>query len=166
MPQIEVTFDIDANGILNVTAKDLGTGRQQSIRITGSTNLTREEVERMIKEAEANAERDRQARERAEMLNRADRLTYEVEKLLREHGDKVAAGDRERAETLIRDLRTAIQNQEHERVQSLMTELEQLSYRITEQMYQRVASEPSGTSTDGSTRSADDDVIDAEYRES
>jgi molecular chaperone DnaK len=165
VPQIEVTFDIDANGILNVTAKDLGTGRQQSIRITGSTNLTREEVERMIKEAEANAERDRQARERAEMLNRADRLTYEVERLLREHGDKVSAGDRERAESLIRDLRSAIQNQEHERVQSLMSELEQLSYRITEQMYQRVASEPSG-STDGSTRASGDDVIDAEYRES
>ncbi len=164
VPQIEVTFDIDANGILNVTAKDLGTGRQQSIRITGSTNLTREEVERMVKEAEANAERDRQARERAEMLNRADRLTYEVERLLREHGDKVATGERERAESLIRDLRSAIQNQEHERVQSLMSELEQLSYRITEQMYQRVASEPSGT-TDGSTRAGGDDVIDAEYRE-
>ncbi len=169
VPQIEVTFDIDANGILNVTAKDLGTGRQQSIRITGSTNLSREEVERMIKEAEANAERDRQARERAELLNRADRLTYDVERLLREHGDKVAAGDRERAETLIRDLRSAIQTQDHERVQSLMSELEQLSYRITEQMYQRVAAEPSGStgsSTDGSTRSSGDDVIDAEYRES
>ncbi|MEN3002706.1 MAG: molecular chaperone DnaK [Armatimonadota bacterium] len=165
VPQIEVTFDIDANGILNVTAKDLGTGRQQSIRITGSTNLTREEVERMIKEAEANAERDRQARERAEMLNRADRLTYDVERLLREHGDKVAASDRERAESLIRDLRGAIQSQEHERVRSLMSELEQLSYRITEQMYQRVTSEPSG-STEGSTRAGGDDVIDAEYRES
>jgi molecular chaperone DnaK len=166
VPQIEVTFDIDANGILNVTAKDLGTGRQQSIRISGSTNLNREEVERMVKEAEANAERDRQARERAEMLNRADRLTYEVEKLLREHGDKVAATDRERAESLIRDLRAAINNQEHERVQSLMTELEQLSYRITEQMYQRVASEPTGGTTDSNTRSGGDDVIDAEFRES
>ncbi|MCS7064930.1 MAG: Hsp70 family protein, partial [Fimbriimonadales bacterium] len=111
------------------------------------------------------AERDRQARERAETLNRADRLTYDVERLLREHGDKVAASDRERAESLIRDLRSAIQNQEHERVPSLMSELEQLSYRITEQMYQRVASEPSA-GTDGSTRTSGDEVIDAEFRES
>lgn len=166
VPQIEVTFDIDANGILQVSAKDLGTGRQQSIRITGSTNLSREEVERMVREAEAHAEEDRRARERAETLNRADRLTYEVERLLKEHQDKVSADDRERAENLIRDLRTAIQNQDHERVTSLMSELESLSYRITEQLYQRVSSETtSSTSSTSTNPSGGDDVIDAEFRE-
>lgn len=166
VPQIEVTFDIDANGILQVSAKDLGTGRQQSIRITGSTNLSREEVERMVREAEAHAEEDRRARERAETLNRADRLTYEVERLLKEHQDKVSADDRERAENLIRDLRTAIQNQDYERVTSLMSELESLSYRITEQLYQRVSSETtSSTSSTSTNPSGGDDVIDAEFRE-
>jgi molecular chaperone DnaK len=165
IPQIEVTFDIDANGILQVSAKDLGTGRQQSIRITGSTNLTREEVERMIREAEAHAEEDRRARERAEMLNRADKLTYDVERLLKEHQDKVSAGDRERAETLIRDLRSAIQTQDHERVASLMSELESLSYRITEQLYQRVSSEAGSTTSTNTPPPGGDDVIDAEYRE-
>lgn len=166
VPQIEVSFDIDANGILQVSAKDLGTGRQQSIRITGSTNLSREEVERMVREAEAHAEEDRRARERAETLNRADRLTYEVERLLKEHQDKVSADDRERAENLIRDLRTAIQNQDHERVTSLMSELESLSYRITEQLYQRVSSETtSSTSSTSTNPSGGDDVIDAEFRE-
>jgi Molecular chaperone len=170
VPQIEVTFDIDANGILQVSAKDLGTGRQQSIRITGSTNLTREEVERMVREAEANAERDRQLREQAEQLNRAERLAIDTERLLKEQGEAISASDRERAETLIRDIREAIQQQNAERAISLMSELESLTYRITEQLYQQrtagyagdsgaTAGATSGTATSG------DDVIDAEYRE-
>jgi molecular chaperone DnaK len=168
VPQIEVTFDIDANGILQVSAKDLGTGRQQSIRITGSTNLTREEVERMIREAEANAERDRKLREQAEQLNRAERLAIDTERLLKEHGESVNASDRERAEALIRDIREAIQQQNAERAISLMSELESLTYRITEQLYQqRTAGYTSSSSaTAGATSgTSGDDVIDAEYRE-
>ncbi len=176
VPQIEVGFDIDANGILQVSAKDLGTGRQQSIRISGSTNLSREEVERMVREAEANAERDRQARERAEEFNRAERFAIETERLLKEQGENIVPTDRERAESLVRDLRTAIQNQDYDRMKSLLSELETVSYRITEQLYQR-ASATTGTSTAGdygsasdygstsSSRTDGDDVIDAEYRE-
>jgi len=166
VPQIEVTFDIDANGILQVSAKDLGTGRAQSIRITGSTNLTREEVERMIKEAEANAERDRKLREQAEQLNRAEKLAIDTERLLKEHGASISANDRERAEALIRDIREAIQQQNAERAISLMSELESVTYRITEQLYQqRTAGATAGTSSATTSSSGGDDVIDAEYRE-
>ena len=168
VPQIEVTFDIDANGILQVSAKDLGTGRQQSIRITGSTNLTREEVERMVREAEANAERDRQRREQAEQLNRAERLAIDTERLLKEHGESISASDRERAETLIRDIREAIQQQNAERAISLMGELESLTYRITEQLYQQRTAgyaSDSGATAGATSGASGDDVIDAEYRE-
>ncbi len=169
VPQIEVSFDIDANGIMQVAAKDLGTGRQQSIRITGSTNLSREEVERMVREAEANAERDRQLREQAEQLNRAERLAIETERLLKEQGEQISASDRERAESLIRDIREAIQQQNAERAISLMSELESLTYRITEQLYQQrtagYASDAGATAGATSSAQSGDDVIDAEYRE-
>lgn len=169
VPQIEVTFDIDANGILQVSAKDLGTGREQSIRITGSTNLNKEEIERMVREAEANAERDRQARENAEMLNRADKLAYEAEKTLRELGDRVPADERDQIQSLIGSLRGAIETQDMERVNSLMSELESHVYRLTERLYQQAseqAAEQPADITEETPRGEDDEVIDAEYRES
>lgn len=166
VPQIEVTFDIDANGILQVSAKDLGTGREQSIRITGSTNLSREEIERMVKEAELHAEQDRKMREEAETKNRGDALAYSVEKLLREHGDKIADPEKSRVEDMIRDLRSAIQANEMDRVRSLIVELENASYRLSEQLYQRVSEQTETSSATGTGKTdGDGDVIDAEYRE-
>jgi len=169
VPQIEVTFDIDANGILQVSAKDLGTGREQSIRITGSTNLNKEEIERMMREAEANAERDKQARENAETLNRADKLAYEAEKTMRELGDRVPTDERDQIQSLIGSLRSAIETQEMERVNSLMSELESHVYRLTERLYQQAseqAAEQPADITEETPRGEDDEVIDAEYRES
>lgn len=170
VPQIEVTFDIDANGILQVAAKDMGTGREQSIRITGSTNLNKEEIERMVREAEVNAERDRQARENAETLNRADKLVYEAEKTMRELGDRVPMDERDQIQSLISSLRGAIDTQEMDKVNSLMTELESHVYRLTERLYQQAAEQYAGGPTNGAVeetpRDESDEVIDAEYRES
>lgn len=170
VPQIEVTFDIDANGILQVSAKDMGTGREQSIRITGSTNLNKEEIERMMREAEVNAERDKQARENAEMLNRADKLAYEAEKTMRELGDRVPTEERDQIQGLIGSLRSAIETQEMDKVNSLMTELEGHVYRLTERLYQQAseqsAAQPANGQAEETPRTEGDEVIDAEYRES
>lgn len=170
VPQIEVTFDIDANGILQVSAKDMGTGREQSIRITGSTNLNKEEIERMVREAEMNAERDKQARENAETLNRADKLAYEAEKTMRELGDRVPTDERGQIQSLIGSLRSAIEVQDMDRVNSLMTELEGHVYRLTERLYQQASEQPAGEPTNGASeetpRTEGEEVIDAEYRES
>lgn len=170
VPQIEVTFDIDANGILQVSAKDMGTGREQSIRITGSTNLNKEEIERMMREAEVNAERDKQARENAETLNRADKLAYEAEKTMRELGDRVPTEERDQIQGLIGSLRSAIETQEMDKVNSLMTELEGHVYRLTERLYQQAseqsAAQPANGQAEETPRTEGDEVIDAEYRES
>lgn len=168
IPQIEVAFDLDANGILQVNAKDLGTGREQSIRISGSSNLSKEEISRMVTEAEANAEQDRIARENAETLNRAERLCTETERQLKEFGDRVEAAEKERIEGLTRDLRSAIVSQDMGQVHTLHSELESAVYKITEQLYQRASEQepPTAGAASETARGGDDDVIDAEYRES
>lgn len=168
IPQIEVAFDLDANGILQVNAKDLGTGREQSIRISGSSNLSKEEISRMVTEAEANAEQDRIARENAETLNRAERLCTETERQLKEFGDRVEAAEKERIEGLARDLRSAIVSQDMGQVHTLYSELESAVYKITEQLYQRASEQepPTAGAASETARGGDDDVIDAEYRES
>ncbi|MCW5932747.1 MAG: molecular chaperone DnaK [Fimbriimonadia bacterium] len=168
IPQVEVAFDLDANGILQVNAKDLGTGREQSIRISGSSNLSKEEISRMVTEAEANAEQDRIARENAETLNRAERLCTETERQLKEFGDRVEAAEKERIEGLVRDLRSAIVSQDMGQVHTLYSELESAVYKITEQLYQRASEQepPTAGAASETARGGDDDVIDAEYRES
>lgn len=168
IPQVEVAFDLDANGILQVNAKDLGTGREQSIRISGSSNLSKEEISRMVTEAEANAEQDRIARENAETLNRAERLCTETERQLKEFGDRVEAAEKERIEGLVRDLRSAIVSQDMGQVHTLYSELESAVYKITEQLYQRASEQepPTAGAARETARGGDDDVIDAEYRES
>ena len=108
MPQIEVTFDIDANGILNVTAKDNATGKDQKITITSSSGLSKEEVERMAKDAEAHASEDKEAKEKIEARNQLDSMVYNVEKMLREGGDKVAAADKSDVETALADAKTTL----------------------------------------------------------
>ncbi|MCA1994179.1 MAG: Hsp70 family protein, partial [Coleofasciculus sp. S288] len=175
VPQIEVTFDIDANGILNVTAKDKGTGKEQSISITGASTLPKDEVERMVKEAESNASTDKERREKIDRKNQADSLAYQAEKQLSELGDKVPAADKTKVEGLIKDLREAISQEDDERIKTLTTELQQALYSISTNLYQQAGGGTEG-GDGGPTPGADasgapsggsgDDVIDAEFSES
>lgn len=176
VPQIEVTFDIDANGILNVTAKDKGTGKEQSISITGASTLPSDEVDRMVKEAESNAAADKERRERIERKNQADTLVYQADKQLKELGDKVTAADKTKAEGLIQDLKAAVEKEDDGQIRTLMPELQQVLYSIGSSVYQQAgatAGEPGPDGTPpgdngaaGGTGSAGgDDVIDAEFSE-
>lgn len=175
VPQIEVTFDIDANGILNVTAKDKGTGKEQSISITGASTLPADEVERMVKEAEANAAADKERREKIDMKNQADTLAYQAEKQLKEFGDKVPAADKTKVEGLIKNLRDAVTKEDFDQIKSLTTELQQALYQIGASMYQQAGGQAPGSNASaagagsqapgGSSSGGDDDVIDAEFSE-
>jgi molecular chaperone DnaK len=167
-PQIEVTFDIDANGILSVTARDRDTGAQQSITITESSNLDRSEVERMLKEAEANRAQDQAVRQQVDARNELDTAAYQLERRLADLGDAAPMHERARAETLITDARQAVKDEAPlDRVRSLTGELQQAAQALNA----RAASSPTGgrgggpSPSDGgsSTSSGDDDVIDAEF---
>ena len=135
VPQIEVTFDIDANGILNVTAKDLATGRDQKITITSSSGLSKEEVERMAKEAEAHASEDKAQREAIESKNQLDSLIYNVEKVLSEHGDKVSGTERGEVENAIADAKSALQSNDKGTMEHARERLTHLSHKLAEHMY-------------------------------
>ncbi len=163
VPKIEVTFDIDANGILSVSAKDLATGREQSIKITGTSTLTREEVERMIREAEAHAEEDRRKREEAEILNRGDSLAYQTERLLRDQAKAVSESDRRELEQKVAELRQAVQARDVARVRQLSDEVQRLTYKLSELLYRGAAT---GAGTGGRETKGDGEVIDAEYKPS
>ncbi|MEM8640533.1 MAG: molecular chaperone DnaK [Cyanobacteria bacterium P01_G01_bin.54] len=177
VPQIEVTFDIDANGILNVTAKDKGTGKEQSISITGASTLPSDEVDRMVQEAEANASADKERREKIDRKNQADTLVYQADKQISELGDKVPAEEKTKAEGLIKDLREAVEKDDDDKIQSVMPELQQVLYSIGSSVYQDAAGEageaPGGAPGDEAPGGGDagngdgggDDVIDAEFSE-
>ncbi|MBW4617923.1 MAG: molecular chaperone DnaK [Cyanosarcina radialis HA8281-LM2] len=172
VPQIEVIFDIDANGILNVTAKDKGTGKEQSISITGASTLPKDEVDRMVKEAERNSTADQERREKIDRKNQADSLVYQAEKQMKELGDKVQTADKEKVEGLLKDLKDAIAKEDDDRIKSLTTELQQALYTIGSSIYQQGggdAGTPGGDGSDGGssgpTSSGGDDVIDAEFSE-
>ena len=176
VPQIEVTFDINADGILNVTAKDKGTGKEQSISITGASTLPDTEVDRMVQEAEANAVADKERREKIDQKNEADSLVYQADKQLKELGDKIPAADKTKAEELISQLREAIGKEDNETIKTVMPELQQLLYSIGTSVYQEADGQ---TPSDGATPGGDagssqsssgssqggDDVIDAEFSE-
>jgi len=168
VPRIEVTFDIDANGILHVSAKDLATGREQSITITESSSLTREEVDRMIREAEQFAEQDRKRRELAEARNEADNLIYQTEKLLREHGEKVSQTDRAAVEAAINDLRSVMSSDDVGRIRSAMDRLKEAMARLSEALYRAAAGgERKAAAGGGDGRGeAGGDVIDADFKPS
>jgi len=171
VPQIEVVFDIDANGILNVTAKDKGTGKEQSISITGASTLDKAEVERMVKEAERNAAADRERREKIDRKNQADSLAYQAEKQLQELGDKVNAADKTKVEGLVKELREAISKEDDEQIKKLMPELQQALFTVGSNIYQQAGASTSSAgagSSDGSTSSSGsgEDVIDADFTES
>jgi molecular chaperone DnaK len=162
MPQIEVTFDIDANGILNVSAKDMATGKEQKITISGSTSLDKGEIERMIRDAEQHAAEDKRRRELVEARNTADSLAYSVERSIKELGDRVPQHERVRAESLIADIRSAIKDESVtiDRLRQLTSDLQQVAHGLASAAYSQ-ASAAAGAGSSSSTGS--DDVIDAEY---
>lgn len=172
VPQIEVTFDIDANGILNVTAKDKGSGKEQSISITGASTLDKTEVERMVSEAERNAAADKERREKVDRKNQADSLAYQAEKQLQDLGDKVPASDRTKVEGLVKDLREAVSKEDDDRIKTLMPELQQTLYSIGTNLYQQqggpgaaAGGDPTPDGSDAGATSGGDDVIDADFTE-
>ncbi len=170
MPQIEVTFDIDANGILNVSAKDKGSGKEQSITISGSTNLEQSDIDRMVNEAEKYSEEDKKRRQEIEERNEADSMAYQVERQVNELGDSLPVEEKGKIEQLINDLREAIKNNEPiDKVRNLKNELQQAAHALSEQAYQKTAS-GSSCGQDASQQSqgsggSDDDVVDADYEE-
>lgn len=166
VPQIEVTFDIDANGILNVTAQDKATGREQQIQITASTNLTESEVESMVEEAKRHESEDRQRRELSEARNNADQLIYTVEKTMRELGERLQANDRQQVEELVTQLREAMEGDDVTRIRNLSEQLQQATYAFTQQLYQSQQGEQAGEAQTGpSTNGDDEDVVEGEFQE-
>ena len=171
VPQVEVTFDIDANGILNVRAKDLGTGKEQKVTITASTTLNKDEVSKMVRDAEAHAEEDRKHREEVEARNQADSLVYQAEKQLQENADKIDASVRSEVESKIEPVKQAIKDNDVERMRSTSQELATAMQKIGEAVYQQAqgagAGAQSATGTDGpkSGKPGDGDVVDADFKE-
>ena len=175
LPQVEVTFDIDANGILNVTAKDMATGKEQKITISGSTSLDKNEIDRMIRDAEQHASEDKSRRELIEARNMADSLAYSVERSIQDLGDRVPAHERARAEALINEIRGALKDESTtlERWRQLTSDLQQVSHSLASAAYSQASAAGAGAGAGGSgggsgqggggQAGADDEVIDAEY---
>ena len=166
VPQIEVTFDIDANGILHVTAKDLGTGKEQNITITASSGLTDAEIEKMVNEAKSHAEDDKAAKEKIEIKNKADSMVYQTEKQLKEHGDKLPAEVKQPVEDGIAKLKKAIEADDTETMKTVMAEIEQHLMKFGEQIYQQAQAQQQANPNPGaaadSAKKNDDGVVDAE----
>ena len=167
VPQIEVTFDIDANGILTVSAKDKATGKEQQIKITGSSGLSEEEIQRMIQEAEAHKEEDRKRRELIETRNQADALAYQTEKSLKEVGDAISADERAKIEAALNDLKAVLkdENATKEQIEAKVQALTQVSHKLAEAMYKKEQGGAAGGEQAGGTQQksgGDEDVIDAE----
>jgi molecular chaperone DnaK len=164
MPQIEVTFDIDANGIVHVSAKDLGTGKEQSIRITAPKKLAKEEIERMVKDAERFAAEDAKKKQEVETVNQADTLIYATEKSLREYGDKIGAKERADIESSVNELKQAIKDQRLDRIKKCMEELTRVSHKLAEAIYRQTSR--SGAAEESAGRAGSkEQVVDAEYEE-
>ncbi|WP_304458950.1 molecular chaperone DnaK [Alicyclobacillus sendaiensis] len=171
VPQIEVTFDIDANGIVHVSAKDLATGKSQRITITASSGLSKEEVERMMKEAQMYAEEDKKRREQVEVRNQADQLLYQTDKLLRDLGDKVDASLKSEAESKQKDLRDAMAGSDIEAIKAKSQALQETLHKLSTKLYEQAAQSASAgqqagaAGATGTTGQASDTVVDADFRE-
>jgi molecular chaperone DnaK len=182
VPQIEVTFDIDANGILHVSAKDLGTGKEQKISITGSSGLSKEEVEKMQKEAELHADEDRKAKEAIEIRNNADNLAYQCEKQVKELGDKIDGAKKAEIEKEIERVREALKGNDTEAIKTAYTDLQNKFQSVSEELYKQAAASAGGGAGAGAGaagpgpgpqqggadagaggRKGDGDVVDAEF---
>ena len=169
VPQIEVTFDIDANGILSVTAKDKGSGKEQSISITGASTLSDNEVDKMVKDAESNANADKEKREKIDLKNQSETLVYQTEKQLAELGDKVDAAAKSKVEEKSNALKEATSKEDFELMKKLLEELQQELYAIGSSVYQQPGNQPSAQGgqeqTNNNDNKGDDDVIDADFTE-
>ncbi|MGD2098270.1 MAG: molecular chaperone DnaK [Desulfobacterales bacterium] len=171
IPQIEVTFDIDANGIVNVSARDQATGKEQSIQITASSGLSQEEIDKLIKDAEVHAEEDKSKRELVEARNSADALIYSTEKSISELGDKVDSETRTNVESAIAELRKAMEGEDAAEIKRVSDELTKASHKLAEAMYQQASQNEQQAGTDaggqatGETGAADEDVVDADFEE-
>jgi len=167
MPQVEVTFDIDHNGILNVSAKELGTGKEQKIRIEAASGLNSAEVEKMRKEAEAHAEEDRRRRELIDARNQADQLVYQTEKLLKDNGSELTETDRAPLETAITKVKDVMTREDIQAIQRAINELQQTSQAMAQHMQSRQpVGAGAGTGSNargGPSQSGPDDVIDADF---
>jgi molecular chaperone DnaK len=168
LPKIEVSFNIDANGILQVSAKDLGTGKQQSVKIESSAGLKEEDIDRMRKDADSHAEDDKHKRELAEARNRADTMTYEMEKLLKEHGDKLTDSDKQAVQRAMDTVKEKAKGDDAAAIKQALDELQQASHALAQHLYQKTepqgptAAQPSGDGSKG-TGGKDEGVIDAEF---
>ncbi len=161
IPQVEVTFDIDANGILNVSAKDKATGKEQKITITASTNLGKDDIDRMVRDAESHASEDKRRREVIELKNQADSLAYQAERTLSELGDKVDTIQKGQIENLVKDLREAIAQEDEPRMQSLSNELQQAMYQVSQNAYS--AQDGDNTNNASASKGKDEGVVEGEY---
>ena len=175
VPQIEVAFDIDANGIVHVSAKDLGTGKEQSIKITASSGLTEEEIQKLVREAEQHAEEDKRRKELIEARNQADSMIYSVEKNIKEFGDKIDASEKSRIEDAINKTKKAMEGDDIQTIKKAQDELMSASHKLAEAMYAKTAGGPGGpsggegarqqTGAEQTSRKKDDDVVDADFEE-
>jgi molecular chaperone DnaK len=170
MPQIEVTFDIDANGIVNVSAKDKGTGKEQKITITGSGGIEKDEIERMVSDAQAHSDEDRKRREAIDARNQLDSLVYGTEKNLAEHRDKLSDSDRGELESAIEDAKKSMEGEDAAAMQSASARLTEASHKLAQVIYEQTSAQAApdappgaGGSGDGGPQAADDDVIDADF---
>jgi len=171
VPQIEVTFDIDANGILNVTAKDMATGKDQKITITSSSGLSKEEVDNMAKEAESHSAEDKAKREEIESRNQLDSMVYNVEKMLREHGDKISGSERGDVENAVADAKKALESGEKSGMDRARENLTKSQHKLAEQMYKAAQTQTApgadaagpGPQPGGDGQAKNEGVIDAEY---
>ena len=164
-----MTFDIDANGIVHVSAKDLGTGKEQSIRITASSGLSKEEIEKMVRDAEAHADEDKKKREAIEARNQADSMVYSTEKSLKEFGDKIDAVEKGNIENKITELKKIMEGEDTEAIKKGTEELAQSAHKLAEAMYAKTAgAEPDAAATEqgsGTSKPKDDKVVDADFEE-
>jgi molecular chaperone DnaK len=167
VPQIEVTFDIDANGIVHVSAKDRATGKEQSMTITGQSSLAKDQIDQMVRDAEAHADEDRRRRDEAEARNNADTLVYQTEKLLREQGEKISGDEKSSVESALADLKSALSGTDVEAIKTATERLMTTSQNFTQKLYESASAadreyQQSGGASSGSTPPNDDDVVDAE----
>lgn len=172
IPQVEVTFDIDANGIVNVSAKDLGTGKEQQITITASSGLAEDEIKRMVNDAESHSEEDKRKREAVEARNQADSLIYQTEKLLNEHRDKIPASDISAIEDAVKRAKEAIETDDVGQIRTAIDNLTKASHKMAEVMYRQQTQQPGGEQAGGyqagpqpGSQKRDDDVVDAEFED-
>jgi molecular chaperone DnaK len=164
IPQIEVKFDIDANGILNVSAKDLGTGKEQTVKIEQSSGLSEEEIARKLKEAESHAEEDKKRRLLAELRNQAESMCFQLEKMIKEHSDKIKPSDRDPLEAAIKRTREVAMGENPDAIKSAISDLEQASHAVSKTLYEAAKpGEPPAGQPPGDGKAADENVVDAEF---